>query len=327
MIKKPRPKPLKVPFCEALEQRIDPNHPKLPTIKNDLGSYSSGYHGEKSLDYHLSTLSQKRYLIFHGLRLKNDQYHFQIDTLILTSHYTFILEAKNYSGTIFLDTPLNQLIQTKGDSTEVYPCPILQAERQQYELQNWLQSCGLANLPVENIVVFANKKGLLKTHPDHQQIYQKICKSPDIKNRIEKVDRLHPEEQLNEKALKKLAKTLINSHVSIWSHTMLAEYKMATSEILTGVQCPSCGKLGMHYHKQNWICPLCHTCSKTAHEKAIRDYFLLIKPTITNKELRRFLHLPNARIAQRLLLSLNLRFSGDKKTRVYHVPKEYPFYG
>jgi hypothetical protein len=137
-----------------LARRLNPYHPKLPLIKNDIGSYTSGYYGEGSLDYHLDTLDCKKYHIFHGLRLKNDTYAFQIDTLIQTIKYHFILEIKNLIGELFLDTPLNQLIQTKTETQEVYPCPILQAERQQYELQKWLQAHNFPNLPVEKIVVF-----------------------------------------------------------------------------------------------------------------------------------------------------------------------------
>jgi ribosomal protein S27AE len=326
LIKKPRQIPLKVPFCEALIPRLDPNHPKLTVIKNEHGTYYSGYIGEKNLDYHLSTLPPKRYHIFNGLRLKNDLSTSQIDTLLITLNYTFILEVKNYTGDLFLDTPLNQLIQTKGESKEVYPCPILQAQRQQFELHKWLQSHNFPNLPVEYIVVFTHKKAFLKTHPGNTSIFSQICKSPDIKNRVEKLDKLLTVERLSEKELKKLGKSLLNNHQAIWSYTFLDEYKIDKKDIITGVQCPRCRKFGMKYHQRGWICPKCHARSKNALELAVRDYFILIKSTITNSELRAFLHLPNARVANRILSTLNLRSSGEKKARVYHAPEEYPYY-
>jgi hypothetical protein len=265
--------PLKVPFCEALEQRLDPKHHKYPVIKSELGSYFSGYLGEKSLDYHLSTLSPKKYHIFHGLVLKNDTYYFRIDTLLITAYYAFILEVKNYSDELLLDTPLNQLIQTKATSRAVYPRPILQAQRQQYELQTWLQSHHYSKLPVTYIVVFTNRKAFLKSYPGDEQIFKNICKSPDLKNRVEKLNELLSEEQVNEKEIKKLGKRLLSCHIPTWSYTLLAEYKIDSSEILYGVQCPSCKNLGMNYQKRSWVCSGCHTRSKTAHERAIRDYF------------------------------------------------------
>ncbi|CAG9610415.1 hypothetical protein [Pseudoneobacillus rhizosphaerae] len=79
MIKKPRQIPLKVPFCEALIPRLDAHHPKLPIIKNEHGTYYSGYIGEKNLDYHLSTLLRK-----------SDTSTSRIDTLIFTMNYSFI---------------------------------------------------------------------------------------------------------------------------------------------------------------------------------------------------------------------------------------------
>jgi ribosomal protein L37AE/L43A len=325
LIKKPRSKPLKIPFCEAAMARLDPSHPKYQQLANDYGSFLSGYYGERNLDYYLSTLPEKDYFIFHGLRLKNDVYHFQLDTLIVSKHLPYILEGKNLTGKLFLDTPLNQLIQTKGDTQEVYPCPVLQSERQQSELQKWLSARNFPNFPVEKMVVFTHKKALIVTHPDHREVYRSICKPADVVNRLVKAEKGILLE-LTGRQMKKLIQLLLKNHVPVWSCQFLEEYKIQMKEIKPGVQCPECKMLGMVYVKGIWKCLRCHTLSKTAHEKAIFDYFILLKPSITNSELRNFLSLPSARVANRILLSLNLPFSGEKKGRVYHAPEIYPFF-
>jgi hypothetical protein len=61
--------------------------------------------------------------------------------------------------------------------------------------------------------------------------------------------------------------------------------------------------------------------SKTAHIPAIDDYFLLIKPTITNAELRAFLHIDSIRVAGKILSTMNLPFTGKYKDRVYYQPQ------
>ena len=76
----------------------------------------------------------------------------------------------------------------------------------------------------------------------------------------------------------------------------------------------------MKYHYGVWTCPHCKEKSKTAHIKAIEDYFLLIKPSITNSELRHFLQIDSIKSANNILKSLNLPYTGNRKGRVYHRP-------
>jgi ribosomal protein S27AE len=326
LILKPRSKPLKVPVCETAERRLDPYHPKLPIIRTELATYSSGYHGEKSFDYHLSTLPKDQYYLIHGLRLKNDLYHSQIDTALFTTRFIYTLEVKNYAGDLFLDTPLNQLVQMKNNNREVYPCPILQAQRQKFELENWIKSHHFKAIPIEYLVVFTNQRCYLQTHPGHDQVFEQICKSPDIKNRTGKLERKYTKDTCSMDELFKLCRTLLKHHVRQSASEVFKEYKIDLGNIITGVQCPKCEKFAMKYHDRTWICPHCHFRSKTAHVPAVCDYFLLIEPTITNEKLRNFLHLPNARVANRILKSLGLEYTGNCSSRVYYAPREFPYY-
>ena len=68
-----------------------------------------------------------------------------------------------------------------------------------------------------------------------------------------------------------------------------------------------------------WVCGSCSFTSRDAHLMALRDYALLIKPTITNRELREFLQLESASVAVKLLSRLNLPYTGSTKDRVYHL--------
>ncbi|MGV3488207.1 MAG: NERD domain-containing protein, partial [Tuberibacillus sp.] len=60
--------------------------------------------------------------------------------------------------------------------------------------------------------------------------------------------------------------------------------------------------------------------STSAHEQAIYDYFLLIKPTITVAECCEFLCIESRHIAKRILQSMKLRSTGRTKGRIYHSP-------
>jgi hypothetical protein len=74
----------------------------------------------------------------------------------------------------------------------------------------------------------------------------------------------------------------------------------------------------MAYHQNRWLCAKCQTQSKDAHLNAIDDYFLLIKPSFNNREIREFLGLPTPRSTTHLLSQVNLSYSGSNKGRVYY---------
>ena len=58
----------------------------------------AGYYGEKSLDYHLSSLNQEKFDIYPGLRLSIRSQYFQIDSLVITTRFLLIIEIKNLKG-------------------------------------------------------------------------------------------------------------------------------------------------------------------------------------------------------------------------------------
>jgi Nuclease-related domain len=128
LIVKERTIPIRIQKIEALLRRITENHWKRAEMETDLAKRWAGFSGEQALDFPLSKLPEKDFMIFHGLRLSNGKYFFQIDTLILTTYFALILEAENYSGTLYFDPILNQLIQTTPNGeTRGYANPIEQA--------------------------------------------------------------------------------------------------------------------------------------------------------------------------------------------------------
>lgn len=63
----------------------------------------------------------------------------------------------------------------------------------------------------------------------------------------------------------------------------------------------------------------CNRENSNAHIQAIKDYELLIGPTISNAELRKFLKIKSSHVAKRLLQSLNLPTTGTKKGTQYNL--------
>lgn len=101
MIVKNRTPPIKLRQTEALLGRLKPhNHHKRPIIEQDFKKRKAGYHGEKTVDYHLSFLTDKKYMILNNLRLPLAPDYFQIDSLLVTPCYSLPIEIKNMAGTL-----------------------------------------------------------------------------------------------------------------------------------------------------------------------------------------------------------------------------------
>lgn len=133
--------------------------------------------------------------------------------------------------------------------------------------------------------------------------------------KVEEYQTLHQKEFLSVKELKKLTRLLIKSHEPEGSHLHL--YNISPSDIIPGVLCPDCNQFHMERFSKSWHCPSCGADSSNAHEQAVQDYFLLVSPTITNKQLRSFLLLPSQKKASYLLSKMDLQFTGITKNRIY----------
>lgn len=130
MIIKPLEKPVTIKKLEALLRRIDKNHPKRPQIEQDLAKRMAGYKGEQSMEYHLSFLDERKYYIFHALRIQStSNYCFQMDVLILTSTYFLIIEIKNIIGQVTFENHFAQFIRTLNGLEEGFYNPLDQVKK------------------------------------------------------------------------------------------------------------------------------------------------------------------------------------------------------
>ncbi|MEW8971089.1 MAG: nuclease-related domain-containing protein, partial [Mesobacillus sp.] len=93
MIEKERSYPIRLLMYEALMENLTENHPKFPIIEQDYRAWRAGYKGELQTDYRLSFLPEKGYHILRDLRLADEEWYFQIDTLILTLRYILLIET------------------------------------------------------------------------------------------------------------------------------------------------------------------------------------------------------------------------------------------
>lgn len=304
---------------DALLRRLPKSHPQIPQIESDNGIRKAGFYGEESLDYYLKFLDQKKYHIFHDLRLPHNDTFFQIDTLLLSQNYGYILDAKNLSGEIFYDETFKQLIQTNSNGIRAYSDPIEQVARQQYQLEMWLKNYVRKSLPMQSGVISSNPATILKTNPNNKTISDKVFRIEHLIANVRKMEARYTKPTISDYTLQKISELLVEGHTPP-TIDVTRKYGLKVNDIIKGVQCPNCSQFQMERFHGTWCCPHCQTKSKHAHKQAIVDFLLLLKPTITNQECRDFLGITSRNIASDLLASMDLLHRGSTKGRVYFLP-------
>ncbi|PGV51523.1 NERD nuclease [Bacillus sp. AFS037270] len=244
--------------------------------------------------------------------------YFQIDTLLISQTHILIIEAKNIIGTLCFDHVFNQLIRNNLDGTEEsFEDPRTQCRRLQSLLTRWLIQHKLHFLPIDYLIFFkSTNKTILKTTGTNTDT-TRISKGRDLFNKIEDCEKRYKQVKIQPEKLHEIAHFLLSKH-NPKPIDILKEYDLTETDLHYGVQCPSCNHVPMDYQRGNWICLKCSQPFKTGHIEAIKDYFLLIKPTITNHECQTILHLPTSDITRKVLISLNLPTTGHTKNRLYH---------
>ncbi len=315
--------PLRLILTEILHHRIIPCHYKQSEIVKDLKKRKAGYKGELILSHYVKELPQEKYYIFHDLQLEHNGVHFQIDTLLISRSYILIIEAKNIIGTLIFDNVFNQLIRYNADGTEdVFEDPRVQVKRLRKLLGGWLAKNGFNFLPIDTLVFFSSStKTILKTNTTDYTALEEVCKGRDLFNKIDGMEKSYSQSRVNDETIHGLSKFLLCNHKPE-KVDILKEYSLSVNDIRTGSRCLKCFHIPMIYKRGKWVCQNCDFITKDSFIGGIQDYFLLIKPSITNTECRNFLHIPTVDTAQKVLLLLNLPSKGNTRNRIYLSPSE-----
>jgi hypothetical protein len=305
-----------------LVARLDKKHPRFLEVEGNLKKLAAGYRGEKTVDYFLHSLPAKKHHIFQGLRLPIGKNFFQIDSLLITTKSGLLIESKNYAGTLLFER--HQLNRTlKGSiENEIFQNPLIQANNHNILLKYFFEKNKIPVIPIQHLVCIANTSSKIIISPGYIDAEKRVTRAENLLHKIEENDKFYTKDVFDEKTVGKLSKLLKNKHTPLIPN-ILQKYGVHISDI-TGVQCPKCFAIPMLYKGRYWECLACQMRARDPFIKAINDYFLLIRPTITNHELVEFLHLPSARAATHLLSSLKFPYTGTNKGRVYHQPKLFP---
>ncbi len=223
------------------------------------------------------------------------------------------------SGKLIFDQEYNQLIRVSNGVEEGFQDPLLQVKHQEYQLKQWLNDQFKLELPIESVAVITNPTAIIKKEGGEQNNRLKVIKASNLIFEIEKIsNQIINNKKISNKQLSQLSNAFV-LHDKQNNPNILKEFNIETTEILTGVNCDLCKKLSMIRAKGKWYCPYCQKSSKHSHLNALKDYYYLFGPSITNKKFRMFTNLKSRTTSYKLLSSLNYNLTGTTSSTTYYI--------
>lgn len=291
-----------------LDQRINPRHPSAVKIQTEVKKRQAGYRGELKLDYYLGYLPND-YVVLHDVTLIIEKKNVQFDAIIVSARAIFIVEVKNYRGTIIFDPQLRQCFRENGETADGFDYPFTQVENARILLEKWLKNHQLSGLPIYPLISFAHAETIIKVNGNRDATLDHVTYVTSVPTKM-----MHVHDSL-QKENKKLQSDIAHAILTACTEfdlDVIAYFNITPADIQTGVQCPECQVFAMMWERRSWHCPACFHRSQTAHHLALKEFQILFQRNITNRECRNYLHVQSRHTARRLLRNANYQIESPK---------------
>lgn len=313
MIVKPFQKTLDAEGLNSLATRLRVSHPMHGKMKKKAKNKAAGDIGEEVVMRGLEKLKLPyTFYVYHNISLYSEKL-IQMDILIVTPHYALILEVKNFKDTVEITTNPSQMVQTLANGViNVCRSPESQVEEYIYQLTQFFKQFKI-HLPVLGAVVFAFET----LHIINSSNRTTVLLQNELIPYLRAIKTHNP--LLTEPQLERIKNLLLQKSKHYHPFPLSEYYSINTKDLITGVICENCAYIGMKKYKRRWICPKCNAKSHTAHQYTMKEYFLIARKTISNKECREFLHLNNNHEATRIMKKANLTKIGKSSSTKYQM--------
>lgn len=311
-----RKRPAKIDGYEALLKRLPIYHPKQETVEDLLKSSKAGFGGEQRLDELMKHFDPDyEYLIIQDLSISKDA-ELQVDTVLLTRSCIILLEVKNISGRLKFSVNPSALHQTTQNGKERgYKSPLVQMEVIKWKFEKVLKSLKYS-LPIHTFVVIAYPNQIVENTPPGSIIWS----ADEVMIRLQNF-RMPPERVTSDELLR-LGQQLVALSAEYSPFPLAPKINIHLDELEKGVFCPKCKFTKMLKIHRTWKCHECEMTDSEAHHEAIREWFMIIKPTISVAECKDFLGLEYASTARNFLTHPRYKKAGSNKTRRYYIEEK-----
>jgi len=295
---------------QALVRRLLPSHPQFPSLQQELKNKEAGDFAEQYVLNELEKLPQlSDCYIFHNVILPTI-FPMQIDILIVTASGIIILEIKNIRGTVHFKEDPRQLIRTSDTGqVQAFTHPEIQLEQYIQALHHFLSEHNIV-MPIYGAIVFPFNN--VEIHREGSGL--PILMGRELPMFVHKVIAKNRGMATND---------ITNIILSQLQHRkpfpLCRYYQLEVSALQKGVYCENCHHFGMEKMKRTWHCRRCQHQCKEAHVQALKDYYMLVGDTITNRECRAFLKIDCKHVTKRLLKKTLRTNSNSGKLTKYNL--------
>ncbi|WP_277586494.1 nuclease-related domain-containing protein [Psychrobacillus antarcticus] len=313
MIVKPFKRTLEAEALNSLATRLPISHPMHRKMQKKAKNKAGGDIGEEVVMRELEKLKLPYpFHAYHNISLYAEKL-IQMDILIVTPHYALILEVKNFKDTVEITSNPSQMVQTLANGTiNVCRSPESQVEDYIYQLTYFFKQFNI-NLPVLGAVVFAFETLHIINSSNRATILLKNDLLPYL--RAIKTQKPH----LTETQLERIKNLILQKSKDYKPFPLSENFLIEPNDLITGVICEKCTYIGIKKVKRTWVCPKCNSTSQTAHQQTIKEYFLIARKTLSNRECRQFLRLNNNHEATRIMKKANLTKVGKSSSTKYQM--------
>lgn len=300
----------------ALLKRLNDGSPSTEFIREEIRKMDAGVRGEERIFQRLRELRLAgEFRVFSDVCLVLEDWKVQIDCLVVTDRCCIVLESKNISGRLYFNEELDEFYKEENGTETPISNPYFQLMRHIRFMKEFLRKSH-PQMKVTGVVIMTAKSCRIMQKPTHYPIYK-------LESMVERVTQIYNSssgEIFSVGQLEVVEKLLLENRSAFEYPPLCEYYRINASEIRLGVECPSCGVLGMRRVHTTWHCLACGKNDRYAHISAVRDYFRIINKKITNKEFRRFCMIDSKYSASRMLNSMDLIAHGSGPSR-YFVEK------
>lgn len=214
---------------------------KKENIDRDIAFLKQGLDGEQNVAYELKN-SFVPMLILHDIRLEFNDYVAQMDFILITHKFIYVLETKKLNGDIEITRDGDFIRSFKTNAGKVFKkegiySPISQNTRHVTILKKMLTKTGLIKAyPIKSAVIIANPKTILNKAKCPKTIQNQLYKYDQLTVLVKKeLDKFKEEMTYREKQMYEIAEFLLMNNKPI-SFDNIAKYSLTEEDFVNNNQ-------------------------------------------------------------------------------------------
>lgn len=307
-----RPEPAEMAATTELLLRLPDTHFRdQQYYVQQLLAIEAGYRGECKLDRMLEMLPlPSLHKVFANYHTKSKVgFHYQIDTLIVTSRYILVIEVKNIRGHIRFESNPDRLLRTFEEQTDELRCPLSQTERNTDFIKKQVHKFA-PNLPVIPIIVFTHATCRIRTTQHRiQLLYRRQLETF--------VERLNQKPSLlDKKQFQQLSRLFTSTDKNFLPESLLSRSGMQPDVLRKGIFCSTC-RGDMLLTKTYYTCATCGSIDTSALKRSITGLFGIVGPHLSVRNIKNHLNISQKDRVTRVLRSLTLTRRGNGRASTY----------